>query len=300
MSHPPRNPFDALLLGNAPALCRLLRACGVEEAYITGGASDYDKLLSLAAALPLCEGHPLRDGVNAALTRATGLTSPLCPHTARLHWDAWVETCFYGEAVTSRKAPAVCPYCEPVAPRVIRAEACVRLSDPMAVQAADLTAWSEALTNALPAEKAPALYFLPDDYTFTRPDPYHAGLAVSRIAQGEELTVKERDLLITQALRVWGLAWAGKDSDRTPFLLLRGGTPEAVTALLAYLHASKALPLMVWLPDDPAQAEAVSGLYFRVGTGYAVAEDESAETAEHKKAACEKVSPMGRAVLLIE
>ncbi len=295
MSHAPRNPADLLQIGSDPALCRLLRACGVEEACITGGASDYDKFLALASALPLCEGHPLRDEVNATLTRATGLTAPLCPHTARSHWDAWVEIYHYGGHATATALPTVCPLCTSATPRVIRGEDCACLPDPLAIQAPDLTAWSTALETALPTDGSPALFTLPEGYTFTRPNPYHAGLAVGKTARGEVLTAKERDLLVTQALRVWGLAWVGKEIT----LLLRGGTPEAVTALLAYLSASKALPPMVWLPDDPAQAESVSGLYPEVGTGYTVEKGAPFDVTESMKAAYAKAAPIGRATLLI-
>ena len=298
--NPYRNPADLLGLDRNTRLQRLLRACGTDEAYITGGGSDYDKLLALAAALPLCEGHPLRDEVNHSLTASTGLTAPLCPHTVRSHWDAWVEIHYYGRPVTATDLPAACPYCAPAAPRVIRTEDCTVFPDPTAVQAPDLTAWSQALESTLPTDGIPALYTLPSDYTFTRPNPYHAGLAVVRIAQGEELTVKERDLLVTQALRVWGLALVGKEPDKKTPLLLRGGAPDAVTALLAYLSASKALSNLVWIPDDPADVGALSGLYPQVRTGYAVAEDASIETVENKKAAYERVAPMGRAILLIE
>ena len=295
MSHAPRNPADLLGIGSDPALCRLLRACGVEEACITGGASDYDKFLALAAALPLCQGHPLRDEVNAALTRATCLTAPLCPHTARAHWDTWVEMNHYGRQATDTILPAVCPLCASAVPRLIRGEDCARLPDPVAIQAPDLTAWSTALVTALPADGAPALLTLPVDYAFTRPNPYHANLAVGKTARGEALTAQERDLLITQALRVWGLAWAGKEIS----LLLQGGTPEGVNALLTYLSASKALCPMVWIPEDPAQAEAVSGLYSEVGTGYTVEKGASFDVTESMKAAYAKAAPIGRATMLI-
>ncbi len=142
------------------------------------------------------------------------------------------------------------------------------------------------------------LYTLPADYAFTRPNPYHANLAVQKIARGEALTAKERDLLITQALRVWGLALVGKET--VSLLLLQGGSPEALTALLAYLSPSKALPAMTWLPDDPAQAGGVSGLYPEVGTGYAAKDGEPAEVTEKKKRAYARTAPIGRAILLLQ
>ena len=297
MSHAPRNPADLLRLGTDPALCRLLRACGVEEAYSTGFASDYDKFLALASALPLCEGHPLRDEVNATLTRATGIPAPLCPHTARAYWDTWVEMNHYGRQTTATALPTVCPLCTSATPCVIPTANCTRLPDPLAIQAPDLTAWSTALETALPTDGSPALFTLPEGYAFTRPNPYHAKLAVGKTASGEALTAKERDLLITQALRVWGLVLTGMET--SPLLLLQGGEPDAVTALLAYLSASKALPPMVWLPDDPAHAEAVSGLYSEVGTGYTVEKGSSPEVTESQKAAYAKSAPIGRATMLI-
>lgn len=298
MPHAPRNPADLLRLGADPALCRLLRACGVDEAYITGGASDCDKLLVLASALPLCEGHPLRDEVNAALTQATGLTALLCPHTARAHWDAWVEIYHYGGHATAPDLPAVCPHCAPASPRVVRVTDCAPLPNPTALQAPDLTAWSHALEDALPTDDTPALYTLPADYAFTRPDPYHANLAVQKAASGEDLTAKERDLLVTQALRVWGLALVGKET--VSLLLLQGGAPDPVTSLLAYLAFARAVPPMTWLPDDPAQAGAVSGLYPEIGTGYTVKDGEPAHVTENKKRAYAKAAPIGRATLLIQ
>ena len=298
MPHSSRNPADLLRLGTDPALCRLLRACEVDEAYISGGASDYDKLLALAAALPLCEGHPLRDAVNATLTQATGVNAPLCPHTARAHWDAWVEIHHYGGHATAPDLPTPCPHCTLAAPRVIPVADCALLPDSIKIQAPDLAAWSEALINALPADGTPVLYTLPADYVFTRPNPSHAGLAVGKAASEEALPPKERDLLITQALRVWGLALVGMET--APLLLLRGGAPDAVTPLLAYLSASKALPRMVWLPEDPTHAESVSGLYPQVGTGYTVTEGEPAEVTENKKMAYAKAAPIGKATLLTE
>jgi hypothetical protein len=111
------------------------------------------------------------------------------------------------------------------------------------------------------------------------------------------LTAGECSILTAQALRVWGQALVkeGRESCR---ILIRGGTPEAVTALLAYLQASKALSSLVWIPDDPTHAEAVSGLYGAVGTGYALPDGISDRKAVNIKAAYAAVAPVGRAVIL--
>ena len=258
----PRNPARLLGLGSDPALSRLLRACGTDEACISGGASDYDKFLALAAALPLCEGHPLRDDVNATLTAATGLSSPLCPHTARAHWEAWVQAYWYGSVNDTPILPTECSLCLPAKNTVWRTESITPLPDPLKVRSEDLRAWSAELETALPPCGI-ASVILPENYVFVRPDPYHAALAVGKTAQGELLTDSEGHLLVTQALRVWGLASVRLGTT----LLLRGGTPSAVRFLLAYMDTSRALPEVVWIPKDPIHAGEISGLYPTVRTG---------------------------------
>lgn len=293
----PRNPADMLSLDRAPSMHRLLRACGTDEAYMAGPASDYDKFLALAAALPLCEGHPLRDEVNARLSAATGLSAPLCPHTARFHWDAWVEIYLYGREVPSATLPTVCPYCSHTEPTILQAKDLAILPNPVTVKAPDLFAWTALLETYLSVEKDGIAWLnLPADYDFARPNPYHANLAVGKVSVGEILTPVERSLLYTQALRVWGLRSVACSAT----LLLHGGSPEAVTALLAYLNTSRALPSLIWISEHPADAEAVSGLYATVRTGYAEHENTPPEIAEALAAAYAAVAPIGRAVRWVQ
>ena len=292
--HSPRNPAHLLGLGGSPALSRLLRACEADEACIMGCASDYNKFLALADAMPLCEGHPLRNEINAKLIAATGLDASLCPHTAHLFWERWTDLHWYG-----RELPPMthsCPLCVPSAPTVVHAGELSTLPTPTEVRAPDLASWSAVLEDALPLS-GDCILTLDGDYTFVRPNPYHADLAVRRLMNGEILTIREHSLLVTQALRVWGQALV-KKGGTAPRVLLRGGAPEAVTALLAYLQASKALPSLVWLPHDPAHADAVSGLYRAVRTGYVLPDGISSREAEDIQATYAAVAPLGRAVIL--
>ncbi len=292
-----RNPADLLGLDRDPHLHRLLRACGVEEARITGGASDYDKFLALAEAMPLCEGHSLQAKINETLQTETGLTASLCPHTARHFWEAWVEVQWYGRKQTFRDLPAVCPHCAFCEPTVVGDDDLTELPDPLAVYEAELSAWSHSLEEVFFSVTGKIVTFrLPEDYSFVRPNPYHAGEVIRKLFGREVPTFRERDLLLTQALRVWGQAslqirWGGE-------FLLRGGHPEAVAALLAYLDASRALPPLIWIPDDPADAGAVSGLYVRVGTGVELFPCDSAEERERRISAYATVAPIGRAVVM--
>ena len=296
---PYRTPAHLLGLRDDPALWRLMRACGAPEACITGGASDCDRFLALADAMPRLAGHPTQAHVNRILTSATGLTASLCPHTARAHWEAFVKRHWYADALDAETAlangapPPACPCCAPCEPLRLPKRDLSPLPDPLAIPAYSLSAWSEALEHVQSScrdSTVVAAVTLPAAYTFVRPDPYHVGQALERRGEGEALTQKEQDLLLTQALRVWGLA-AARDGFS---LLLRGGVPAEITALLAYLQGVRALPALTWIPDDPTDAGAVSGLYSTVRTGF----DPSA--APDAAARYATVAPLGTAVMLTE
>lgn len=295
--NPYRNPIHLVGIDRTPALVRLMRACGTEETCITGRASDYEKFLALATALPLCAGHPEVERVKTFLTQATGLTAPLCPHTAPAYWKVWADRHWYGREEASVALPAVCPFCATVAPG--QWSDLTALPDPLAVLATHLGDWSRALEVAWTQSGRHPLIALPDDYTFLRPDPYHADLAVKKLSAGEPLTSAEQNLLLTQALRVWGVA-AVRDSDvEGKTLILHGGDAAQVNRLLDYLSASKALPTMAWIPRDPADAGKISGLYASVGTGYALSKDSTPVEQEAIRTAYATVAPVGCATVIL-
>ena len=53
-----KNAFD-LFLGGDHYKWRVMRSNGVDEYYITGGASDYEKFIKFAEALPKTLGNPM-------------------------------------------------------------------------------------------------------------------------------------------------------------------------------------------------------------------------------------------------
>ncbi len=291
-------PAEHLGLGRTERYDRLLRAAGAPEPAITGGASDYDRFLALAAALPLCAGHPLAAEVQAHLECACGLGRPLCPHTANLWWAAWVERYGYGVPMTLLPLPAVegpCPHCPPTSPRhctdvelyPLPAGAVLGRFDSSLLT---LEQWTACLVNILtPAgDRVPTL-MLPVDYMFVRPNPYHVGQDLQAAVSGD-LPVTSRNRLLTQALRIWGEALHA----RAATLYLRGGSPDAVLALLHYLYGTNRLPPLVWFPDDPADAGAISGLWPTVGTGLVLPVEDPA----FALAAYASVAPIGRATII--
>ena len=292
-----RNPAHLLGLRRDPAMERLLRACGVEEAHISGASSDRDAFLALACGMPLCRGHRLAETVNRVLREETGVTAALCPHTADGIWSAWVDVHWYGLPEEAIRRPAECPCCGDCEPTAVSAEQVTILPSPLSVGGENLGAWTRAWERALlDAAGEYPLLTLPSAYEFRRPDPYHAGEVICKLARGTAISPDEENLLITQALRTWGL-WSLKGGDGRE-LLLCGGASEAVIALLAYLRASRALAPMAWIPRDPADAGDVSGLYACVRTGLNLSACQTPAQREAHEAAYRRCAPWGRAILL--
>lgn len=66
---------------------RAMRSCGVDEYYITGDASDYEKFLKWAEVVPMLMGNPLYHWTHLELQRFFGIKEPLSPLTAKTIWD---------------------------------------------------------------------------------------------------------------------------------------------------------------------------------------------------------------------
>ena len=66
---------------------RAMRVCGVEEYYVTGEASEYEKFEKFAAVMPRLIGSPVYHWAHLELQRYFGITTPLTAATAREIWD---------------------------------------------------------------------------------------------------------------------------------------------------------------------------------------------------------------------
>ena len=65
---------------------RGMRACGVNEEYVSGGAPDYERFLAWAAVVPQLAGSPLYHWTHLELQRYFGIYEPLTPKTAPEIW----------------------------------------------------------------------------------------------------------------------------------------------------------------------------------------------------------------------
>jgi glucuronate isomerase len=66
---------------------RAMRSNGIEEKYITGDASDYDRFTAWARTLPMAIGNPLYHWAHLELQRFFGIYEPLSEKTADAIWE---------------------------------------------------------------------------------------------------------------------------------------------------------------------------------------------------------------------
>ena len=76
-----------LLLGGDHYKWRALRSNGVEEKYITGNASDYEKFIKWAETMPYLIGNPLYHWTHLELKRYFDIDETLSPKTAYMIWE---------------------------------------------------------------------------------------------------------------------------------------------------------------------------------------------------------------------
>lgn len=79
--------ISELWLGGDHYKWRAMRSYGIDEKYITGDASGYEKFLKYAEALPYCIGNPLYHWTHLELQRYFGIYEPLNPDTAPEIWE---------------------------------------------------------------------------------------------------------------------------------------------------------------------------------------------------------------------
>ncbi len=70
---------------------RCMRVCGIDEKYITGDASDYDKFMKFASIMPKLIGTPVYHWAHLELQRYFGIDTPLKAETADEIWDKTCE-----------------------------------------------------------------------------------------------------------------------------------------------------------------------------------------------------------------
>jgi glucuronate isomerase len=79
--------LTGLWLGGDHYKWRAMRAMGIDEEYITGGAEDYEKFEKWAYTIENCIGNPLYHWTHLELRRVFGCELPLSSKTAKAVWE---------------------------------------------------------------------------------------------------------------------------------------------------------------------------------------------------------------------
>ena len=72
---------------------RTMRSCGVDEKYITGDASDYEKFLAFATIMPKLIGNSVYYWAHLELKMIFGVDKQLCKDNAKEIYDICIRRC---------------------------------------------------------------------------------------------------------------------------------------------------------------------------------------------------------------
>ena len=96
---------------------RLLRQFGIDEKYITGDGSDYDKFMAYAKVMPYAIGNPIYSWTHLELRRFFGITEALTPETADKIYNecnAKLEYLTAREFIKMSRVKGICTTDDPV------------------------------------------------------------------------------------------------------------------------------------------------------------------------------------------
>ncbi|MEX1377493.1 MAG: glucuronate isomerase [Eubacteriales bacterium] len=96
---------------------RAMRACGVEEKYITGDATDYEKFEKWAEVMPSLIGNPLYHWTHLELKKYFGYDEALSKETASKVWDICnkkLEKMSVRDIINSSNVETICTTDDPI------------------------------------------------------------------------------------------------------------------------------------------------------------------------------------------
>ena len=97
---------------------RAMRSCGVDEKYVTGDASDYEKFREFARIMPQLAGNPIYHWSHLELRRYFGWDGVLCAETCDECWKATSKALFDGlsvrDIIRRSGVEAICTTDDPV------------------------------------------------------------------------------------------------------------------------------------------------------------------------------------------
>ena len=295
---PISNAWELLAGAGDHPFVAAMRACCVDGAYVTGGASDYDKFSALCSVVSQMGGHPLYRRAHRMIHAVCGCDLPINEESCAAIWRACAEVCardglgvrdvLYRLGVRTVYV-AEQPYADlsayAVQPDCVRI---VPLFDPFVLLDPDADGFAEAmarlgeigsvdgLTAALgeAAERfanagCDHMRISAPSFAFERPHPYRAD-QVLKAYRNRADELPEIDVYASQMMRVLGeiavkLGWQ---------MTLADAYVENGEELLAYLHGCSRLPRTVYAPSwNPWIVSELAGRYGLISIGMTVDRD---------------------------
>ena len=280
------NLTELLGIGQHSGLSDMMRMSGVDEAYVTGGASDYDKAEALFRVFSLWMGHPYVSAVQEVILRLTGHGFPLSIASLPEIWQAVAKSLMEIQPSVSdlsrlfgidRMTCLLTPVQFEQMPQRDMVDGGISLCLHIPRAALD-TLWEKSVTrqitphNALnDATEGMTAYLdtlaargcrgvavnMAEEACFVKPNPYTPAQAMLRLQKGERLEERERSLVLFQTVRMLG----GECLRRGWTMTLLDPQPQVSTALISYLHACHTLPALVTVSDVPTVDTMRSGDY---------------------------------------
>lgn len=283
------NITELWLYGNR-GLQNTMRACGIDEKYITGCASDFEKFKEICRAMPMLQGNPqsiaCHDDLNRYFDCDLSINSENCENIWHLTSNKLMEGALgvtdmmkdtHVSAIFTRESPhsnlkhleqltislpeiKVIPTLDTDPLTAIYAkgiEPSIRsLANVANIDVSDIdnftAALSHVLDNFISRGCAAVIYTLTEYTDFVKPDKYHANEILKRILRGEGSTLNayDKSLWLSQLLRTIGIE-CNKCNLTLQIDIGNRTSVEATVSLFEYLQSENALPQTVIIPHSP-------------------------------------------------
>lgn len=218
------NIAEAFLISDAEKL-NLMRRCSVDEKYISGSSSDFEKLRAFCEILPSAVGNPIYLLSHIELRMLWECELPISAATCSELWSTLNERIAYlgiGERELLKRMNTECvPYLTLDTKR-LAGEGSLDMLEGAILAEVERTGYGAILVYA------------PQD--LTHPNPYLVGEILKRSSHGEVITQSEWAMLDLQIARIAGTICRERD------LCLLVCEGENSDQLLKYLDACHALP----------------------------------------------------------
>ena len=270
----------------------LMRVCGVDEHFITGNASDFEKFRELCRVLPMLIGNKQYAACHTELCRYFNCELTINSDNCETIWretsqrlannrigaydylkmsgakaifvtSSPIDDLKTFDTVKSRGeiliAPIFCPdRCFDIDKKGIR-DYFAEIGKLTSVDICDYKSFCQAYTVLMDRFGAVgckvAYHKIDTGYSFVKPDLHHAEIILKKalIGKGVEISRSELSLWQTQLLRFFGIEYAKRGWIME--LEYRSYSHSEISAALTYLSSQNALPTVIIYSDDNRASE---------------------------------------------